>query len=130
MAKSITVQIENPPEGFLAVTSLEHARRYERKGRAVFIGALTIRFVDTAAQRRLCERATAERRARITAGEYDRVDRTFFTSARNLPLINADKMIREERSSRKWSFTAAVDRKLRPDHTADQVRKIREAKRA
>jgi hypothetical protein len=39
---------------------------------------------------------------------YDRERRTFFDAARSIPIVNAAKMIREERSPRKWSFATSV----------------------
>jgi len=68
-----------------------------------------------------------EQKKRLTAGGYDEVDRTFYRDARNLPLIAPEKMIREERSTRDWSFSKGVRRLRRLDHTPAQVRLIRES---
>ncbi len=45
-SKKIRVRILNPVDGGRNSTSLAHARRYERQGRAIFIGPLTIEFVE------------------------------------------------------------------------------------
>lgn len=41
---------------------------------------------------------------------YDEVKRSFHREAARLPLINPDKMIREEKSDREFSFSAGVER--------------------
>ena len=62
---------------------------------------------------------------RVTGQAYDKVDQFFHREARNLPVINPEKMIREEKSSRDWSYTAGVSRRPRPDHTPAEVARIR-----
>jgi hypothetical protein len=125
----VEVLIENPPAGCQNKTSLERARRYERAGRAQFVAPLVIRFLDTATQAAIVKIAEERLHARLTGQGYDRVDRSFHRDARNLPVINAAKMIREEKSSRDWSYTAGVRRRLSRDHTMDEVAKIRADRR-
>lgn len=121
----IEVVIENPPAGYQNKTSLERARRYERAGRAIFVAPLAIRFLDTATHAAIVKAAEARMHKRVTGQAYDRVDQSFHREARNLPVINPEKMIREEKSSRDWSYTAGVSRRPRPDHTAAEVARIR-----
>lgn len=121
----VQVLIENPPVGCQNRTSLERARRYERAGRAKFVSPLVIRFLDTPTQATVAKTAEARLHARVTGHLYDRVDRSFHRDARNLPMINPEKMIRQEKSSRDWSYIASVNRRLRPDHTAADVASIR-----
>jgi hypothetical protein len=121
----IEVLIENPPVGYQNKTSLQRARRYVHAGRAQFVEPLVIRFLDTPVQVAIVKAAEEKLHARITGQEYDRVGRSFHREARNLPVINPEKMIRDEKSSRDWSYTASVARRLRPDDTADDVAKIR-----
>jgi len=123
----VEVLIENPPVGYQNKTSLQRARRYESAGRARFVAPHVIRFLDTAMQAAIVKTAEERLHARITGQGYDRVNQSFHREARNLPVINPAKMIREEKSSRDWSYTAGVTRRLRPDHTVDQVAKIRAA---
>src|ERR1700689_347163 len=100
----VEVLIENPPVGYQNKTSLERARRYERAGRARFVAPLVIRFLDTATQASIVKTAEERLHARVTGQEYDRLDQSFYRDARNLPVINPGKMIREEKSSRDWSY--------------------------
>lgn len=105
----ITVKIANPPIGHRDETSLEHALRYVRKERAVLDrAAMVLTFLDTAMQAAILEDARKAAHAKLTGVCYDRVDREFFEHARALPMVNPAKMIREERSSRNWSFRAGV----------------------
>jgi hypothetical protein len=128
MPRSV-VRIENPPVGFRDVTSVERARRYARDGRAVFIEPLVIRFLETALQSAIVQ--ASEDRARLQgigsrqAEGYDRTSRSFVTDLRGIPIINPDKMIRQEKSSRAWSFSAGVDHRRRKDHDAKDVARIR-----
>jgi hypothetical protein len=121
----VEVLIENPPVGHRNKTSLERARRYERAGRARFVAPLVIRFMESPMQAAIMKTAEERLHARITGQGYDTVDRSFHREARNLPLINPAKMIREEKSSRNWSYTAGVRHRLSQDHTVDEVEKIR-----
>lgn len=121
----VEVLIENPPVGYQNKTSLERARRYERAGRAQFVAPLVIRFLNTPMQAAIVKTAEEELHARATGQAYDRVDRAFHRQARNLPMINAAKMIREEKSSRNWSYTTGVRRRLSQEHTVDEVARIR-----
>lgn len=123
----VEVLIENPPAGYQNKTSLQRAQRYERAGRARFVAPLVIRFLDTPMQAAIVRTAEDRLHARVTGHAYDRVNRAFHREARNLPVINPGKMIREEKSSRDWSYTAGVSRRLRPDHTVSEVAKIRAA---
>jgi hypothetical protein len=121
----VQVLIENPPIGCQNRTSLERARRYERAGRAKFVSPLVIRFLATATQAVVAKTAEESLHARVTGLVYDRVDRSFHRNAHNVPVINPKKMIRQEKSSRDWSYTASVSRRLRPDHTPAEVASIR-----
>lgn len=124
----VEVLIENPPLGYQNKTSLQRARRYERTGRARFVAPLVIRFLDTPMQAAIVKTAEDRLHARVTGQAYDRVNRSFHREARNLPVINPAKMIREEKSSRDWSYRAGVSQRHRPDHTVEQVAKIRAAR--
>jgi hypothetical protein len=125
----IEVVIENPPVGYQNKTSLERARRYERAGRAKFVAPLMIRFLDTAMQAVIVKAAEENLHNRVTGQGYDRVDQSFHRDARNLPVINPAAMVREEKSSRDWSYSAGVNRRLKRDHTIDEVAKIRSERR-
>ena len=124
----IEVLIENPPAGYQNKTSLERARRYERAGRAQFVAPLVIRFLDTPTQAAIVKSAEDRLHARITGHVYDQVKESFHRDARHLPLINPLKMIRDERSSRDWSYEAGVSRRFRRDHTPDEVAAMRAAR--
>jgi hypothetical protein len=106
------VSIENPVPGGGEVTSMNRALRFVATRRAVFTGAQSIRFVTDSPRVELVrtiEKATEDRVHRAVTGVgYDRVGDTFFESARAIPIVNAGKMIREERSERDWSYTSAV----------------------
>lgn len=115
----------NPPVGYQNKTSLERARRYERAGRAKFVTPLVIRFLDTVTQAAIVKAAEETLHKRVTGQGYDRVDQSFHREARNLPVINPASMIREEKSSRDWSYTAGVNRRVGRHHTADEVARIR-----
>lgn len=125
----IEVLIENPPDGCQNKTSLKRARRYERAGRARFVAPLVIRFLDTATQASIVKTAEERLHARVTGQEYDRLAQSFYRDAHNLPVINPGKMIREEKSSRDWSYRAGVRGRLWRDHTANEVAKIRAERR-
>jgi hypothetical protein len=125
----VQVLIENPPVGCQNKTSLEHARRYERAGRAKFVAPLVIRFLDSPTQKAVSKNAEERLHARVTGHEYDRLNRSFHRDARHVPVINAAMMIRQEKSSADWSYSAGVSRRLRPDHTAADVARIREDQR-
>jgi len=105
------VRIVNPVPGGQNRTSVERARRFVRHGRAVMVGPLVLQFLDTPLQRFIAADAQEKLLAQNTG--YDRTDRTFYDSARQIPIINASKMIREERSSRQWSFSASVHNRER-----------------
>jgi hypothetical protein len=121
----LEVLIENPPVGYQNKTSLARARRFERAGRARFVAPLVIRFLDTPTQAAIVKIAEQRLHARLTGQAYDNVDRSFYRDASNVPVINPAKMLREEKSSRDWSYTAGVRRQMRRDHTRDEVKKIR-----
>jgi hypothetical protein len=50
---------------------------------------------------------------------------TFYDEARHIPIVNAAKMVREERSERNWSYSAGVRRAVRRDHTPAEVAAMR-----
>jgi hypothetical protein len=104
---------------------MKRARRYVDARRAEFVAPLVIRFFDTPLQAAIAKTAEERLHARITGVEYDRVRRSFHRQARNLPLINPEKMIRNVKSSRDWSYAASVTHRLRPDHTAEEVARLR-----
>jgi hypothetical protein len=113
MSANKQVRIENPVSGGNAVTSLKRANRFVRSGRAVFLAPLLLRFLDTPLNRVALE--AAREKLLIQNTGYDRTDRSFFAAARHIPIVNAAKMIREERSPRNWSFTVSVFRQgVRP----------------
>jgi hypothetical protein len=121
----VAVPIDNPPVGCKHKSSLERARRYERAGRARFVGPLVIRFLDTTAQAAIVKAAEVRPPARVTGNVYDEVDRSFHRDARNLPVISRGAMIREGKSDLDWSHKADSNRRLGRDHHACEVAKLR-----
>jgi hypothetical protein len=81
--------------------------------------------LDTATHAAIVKAAEERLHKRVTGQAYDRVDQSFHREARNLPVINPASMIREEKSSRDWSYTAGVNRRVGRHHTADEVARIR-----
>jgi hypothetical protein len=61
----------------------------------------------------------------LTARGYDAVDRIFHREAIHLPLIQPEKMIREEKSSRDWSFRLATRGSIARPDTRKEVEAIR-----
>jgi hypothetical protein len=123
--------IENPAPGGRAETTGNRARRFVRAGQAVFTGERTIRFVrDEAgiALLRMIEETAVARIARGSGVEYDRVKRCFDRELPHIPVVNPAKMVRQEKSSRNWSFSAGVEQKRRRDHTAAEVAAMRKAR--
>lgn len=105
---------------------MNRAKRYERLGRAKFIAPLVIRFLDTPMQASIANQAEVKLHASVTGQcGYDRVDRSFLKAARHIPVVMAEKMIREEKSSRNWSYSAAVTHRRRRDDTAAEVGQMR-----
>jgi hypothetical protein len=126
VAREERVKIENPVYAGNDSTSLKRAQRFVRSGRAVFTGPSTIRFLDSSQQQRIRLQADAAHHAKLTGTGYDSVDRLLTQQeAAHLPIIRASRMMREETSSRDWSYKAGVSRHLRPDHTAQEVEAIR-----
>jgi len=120
------VRIENPPPGHRDQTTLNRARRYERAGRAKFVEPMVIRFLDTPIQRKILKSAKDRELAAISGGNYDRVNRMFVDEARRLPLIDPQKMIREEKSKRDWSYRAGVRSNVgRREHSGAEVAAMR-----
>jgi len=112
-----TVKIENPPIGFADTTSLFRARKYEHRGQAHFTGPRTIRFNDTPLQAAIVKESEEQLHSRITGAWYDRVEGNFLADVRSgmngrrvnvLPVIDPDKMTRQEKSSRDWSYSSSV----------------------
>lgn len=111
-------------------TNVKRARHFVKTGRAVLMALTdgagtiqyTIRFLDVvrdaavarAVNQRAADRLQHERQA-LGAMEYDRIHRSFFSCAENIPVIQPQKLINKGGSSRAWSYRAAVDRgPLRP----------------
>jgi hypothetical protein len=112
------------------MTSLNRARRFVGSGRAVFTGPQAIRFVVDSARTELLQRRAQEAEERlhdrVTGGNYDRIDRVLtLPELARLPLVCPSKILRNERSDRDWSYTAAVRRAARRDHTAEEVAALR-----
>lgn len=126
------VIIENPAPGGSAITSLNRARRFVDTKRAVFTGPQAIRFVVDSPRielLRVIAQAAEDRVHRaLTGGGYDGVRSTFYAEAPAIPIVNAAKMIRQERSERNWSYTSSVRRAVRRDHTAEEVAVMRVAR--
>lgn len=116
----VEVLIENPPAGGQNKTSLARAKRFERSGRAQFVAPLVIRFLDTPQQRAVVKTAEQRLQERITGHTYDSLNESFFRFARGLPLIHADNLIRNVKSTRDWSYRVAV-RPIQPDRTPEAV---------
>lgn len=120
------VRIENPPPGHRDQTTLTRARRYEKAGRAKFVEPMVIRFLDTPIQRKILKSAEDKELAAISGCNYDRVNRVFAEEARRLPVIDPQKMIREEKSKRDWSYRAGVRSNVgRREHSAAEVAAMR-----
>lgn len=119
LLQNMKVCIENPLPGAPAFTSRNRARRFVRAGRAVFtITDRRIRFILEPMQTGLlalaahcAESAKEAGNKRDTKGGYDRDQRSHIKDIRHLPIVQADKMIRQERSSRNWSYSTAVSRR-------------------
>lgn len=95
------VRIENPKPGKRNEISQQAAWEMISRGDAV----ATARANDVLLMIRLTGKKVN------TAAEYDNVGGTFYGT--RIPIVNEKKMIREERSPRKWSFTVAVSHRER-----------------
>ena len=134
-AKAISVRILNPFPGGNEFTSLYRARRFFEKKKAkpaIVGGRLAIEFVyasqEQAAEQR--DRADRDHTRRVTGRGYDLVRSSFLDDARHIPIIDAPKIIRQERSSRDWSYTAAVTHSPARPHSRGEVEIIRTHRRA
>ena len=127
------VKIENPVSGESEFTSVNRARRFVDSGRAVFVGARAIRFTSESRRAEMVRLIAAATEARVhrelTGAGYDREAGSFYQHARAIPIISPEKMIREERSERDWSYAKAVRRSVRRDQTAEEVAAMRGAAR-
>lgn len=131
------VHIENPLPGTRDECTVERARRYKRDNRVEFVAVdqhgdpMVIRFLNTPLQAFVEKQAEDGKHEKllatlgVTRGGYDRIDSLFHDASRHIPVINAEKMIREVKSSRNWSYTTAVDRTMRRAHSATEVALIR-----
>ncbi len=114
------VSIENPIAGQPAKLSHAEARERIRNGEAV----ATIQVNDQILAIRLVPILLDSLLSSTTKG-YDDVHRSFHREAPRLPLVQADKMIRQEKSERNWSYAAGVKRTMRRDHTAEEAAAMR-----
>ena len=117
------VRIENPVAGKRAEIGPGAAEDMIRNGTAV----AACRVNGLLALIRLTGPARNEKE--VTGREYDAVSRSFHGNAIHIPVIAAEKMIREEKSSRDWSYQQAVRRMRRMD-TAEEVAAIRRGNHA
>jgi hypothetical protein len=111
-AKKIRVKITNPLAGGADSTDLHHARKFLNKFRAIRVPGPNpvITFVASAAESSRRDAADRALTARITGADYDGVRSSFAEQLAAIPVINAPKLIRKERSSRDWSYQVSVRR--------------------
>lgn len=107
---NIRIRIENAPPGCQNITSLEHARRYVKKGRAIFTGGGAIKFLDSALQRQIHARAERELHAKLTNGGYDSIDRVLTVDELRKLVIHPERLFRRESSPMDFSYKAGVFR--------------------
>lgn len=122
------VTIENPQAGRPSQVNERTAARLVQTGAAevtsrvlngqILIIKLTVQATDRpsfGSQHGYSASAAALRKA--TRAGYDGVRRVFDEELPNVPVVQGQKMVREEKSDRNWSYTAAVKRTLRcSDH--------------
>jgi hypothetical protein len=94
MSRRTQVRIENPVVGGQESTSLERACRFVRKGRAIFTGEQSIRFVDGEMQQAIRRQAEMKLHAALTGAGYDRVGRIMGAAElRHVPVIHPEKLL-------------------------------------
>ena len=82
----LQVLILNPLPGQSNFTSIRRAQRYALKGRAVFVGDASIRFIDD-------EHRAAWASSLVTKAGYDGVDRRLrLDEVAHLPVVNAEAL--------------------------------------
>jgi hypothetical protein len=79
-----------------------------KNGKARFIGADVIEFFDSSERQRIALQCEQRLQARLTGGGYDGIDRVLDASELRRIVVNPDKLIRREKSSRDWSYSTAV----------------------
>lgn len=104
LIKKHMVRIENPIPGKRGEISVSAGEVMIAAGGAV----ATCRVDGLLHMIRLIDAKPGSNKA-LTGREYDLVQRSFHLEAKNLPLIAVDKMIREEKSTRDWSYQAATN---------------------
>jgi len=98
----IQVRIENPVVGGQTSTSPERARRFVRKGRAVFTGERSIRFVDGEIQQAIRQRAELKLHSALTGVGYDQVGRAMgISELRHVPVIHPERLLQGRRKAGK-----------------------------
>lgn len=98
----IQIRIENPVVGGQTSTSLERARRFVRKGRAVFTCEQSIRFVDGEIQQAIRRRAEMKLHAALTGVGYDQVRRAMGISELcHVPVIHPERLLQGRRKADK-----------------------------
>lgn len=122
-----TIHIENPLPGHAAATTLKRATHFVRARRAVSVNRTTIRFV--APPQFVIKSAEEALHAKLCGLAIDRINRTMTRREMlNLPLVNPDRALRNEKSSRDWSYSAAVRRDRSPADTPEEVARIRDGR--
>jgi hypothetical protein len=126
MAREQWCLILNPMPGGNNATSMNRARRFVKAGRARFVDASKIEFLETPLSRRIAVSAEEALHRRLVGVNIDAISRAMTRSEMaNLPILSVDRMIRREASSRDWSFDRSVRRDSTRADTADEVEAIR-----
>jgi hypothetical protein len=112
------VKIENPERGMRCDISTAAAEAMIMNNRAVGV----VRLNGMLATVRLTGRP--QNVQRDSRGGYDDVSRLFHAELVHVPVINPEKMIRREESSREWSFQRAT-RPIRRSDTEEEVAELR-----
>lgn len=119
------VRVENPQSGQREMVDGTRAQRLIAEGKAVS----TVTSGGFVLQIRLIEALTFEQqraRQRLATGRhYDSLNQSFAEQLPGVPVVQASKMIRMEKSERDWSYAKSVRRTVRRDHSEQEVQAMR-----